>query len=151
MRLSLHSSRTTSIECYNSHVSFEIDGEVSFSGGYHQEGELTGGSVGVYWDDNAGLKYGWNRDFKHDRMFMWSKTGHVVTKYSLADPEFGDKFVIGVASDKRFGTPVFSTKGGRSMCPGELGTVFRESGVYTEIPLKTKMNTENLNPATRNF
>ena len=70
----------------------------------------------MYWDDNAGLKYGWNRDFKHDRMFMWSKRGHVVTKYSLADPEFGDKFVIGVASDKRFGTPVFSTKGGRSMC-----------------------------------
>ena len=104
------------IEFYNSHVSFEIDGEVSFSGGYHQEGTLTAGSVGVYWDDNAGLKYGWNRDFKHDRMFMWSKRGHVVTKYSLADPEFGDKFVIGVASDKRFGTPVFSTKGGRSMC-----------------------------------
>jgi len=27
------------IECYNSHVSFEIDGEVSFSSGYHQEGD----------------------------------------------------------------------------------------------------------------
>jgi len=35
------------------------------------------------------------------------------------------------------------------MCPGELGTVFRESGVYTEIPLKTKMNTKNLNPGQR--
>jgi hypothetical protein len=133
------------IEDYNSHVSFEIDGEVSFSRGFHQKLDLTG----MYGEDNAGYKYGWNRDFKHDRMFMWSKRGHVVTKYSLGDPEFGDKFVIGVASDKRFGTPVFSTKGGRSMCPGELGTVFRESGVYTEIPLKTKMNTENLNPGQR--
>jgi hypothetical protein len=137
------------IEDYNSHVAFEIDGEVSFSGGYHQEGELTASGVGVYWDDNAGIKYGWNRDFRHDRMFMWSKRGHVVTKYSLSDPEFGDKFVISVSSDKRFGTPVFSTKGGRSMCPGELGTVFRESSVYTEIPLETKMNTENLNPGQR--
>ena len=27
--------------------------------------------------------------------------------------------------------------------------MFRESGVYTEIPLKTKMNTENLNPGQR--
>ena len=137
------------IEDYNSHVAFEIDGEVSFSGGYHQDGGVTAGSVGVYWDDNAGVTYGWNRDFRHDRMFIWSKRGHVVTKYSLADPEFGDKFVISVSSDKRFGTPVFSTKGGRSMCPGELGTVFRESSVYTEIPLKTKMNTENLNPGQR--
>jgi hypothetical protein len=136
------------IEDYNSHVAFEIDGEVSFSGGYHQDAEISAG-IGVYWDDNAGLKYGWNRDFRHDRMFIWSKRGHVVTKYSLADPEFGDKFVISVSSDKRFGTPVFSTKGGRSMCPGELGTVFRESSVYTEIPLKTKMNTENLNPGQR--
>ena len=137
------------IECYNSHVSFEIDGEVSYNGGHHNEVALTGIGFGVYGGANPGLKYGWNRDFKHDRVFMWSKRGHVVTKYSLADPEFGDKFVIGVASDKRFGTPVFSTKGGRSMCPGELGTVFRQSGVYTEIPLKTKMNTENLNPGQR--
>ena len=27
--------------------------------------------------------------------------------------------------------------------------MFRESGVYTEIPLETKMNTENLNPGQR--
>jgi len=134
---------------YASHVAFEIDGEVSFKGGYHQDGTVTAATVGAYWDDNAGVSYGWNRDFSHDRMFMWAKRGHVITKYSLADPQFGDKFVISVASDKRFGTPVFSTKGGRSMCPGELGTVFRESGVYTEIPLKTKMNTKNLNPGQR--
>ena len=55
MRLSLHSSRTRDWLQLSRVV------EVSFSGGYHQEGELTGGSVGGYWDDNAGLKYGWNR------------------------------------------------------------------------------------------
>lgn len=35
------------------------------------------------------------------------------------------------------------------MCPGELQTIFRESGVTLEIPLKTKLSTENLNPAQR--
>jgi hypothetical protein len=137
------------IKGYNSHVAFEIDGAMTFGGGYTADVTASTPVIGAYTKNSGGIKYGWNRDFRHDRVFVWSKRGHVETKYSLGDPQFGDKFVISVSSDKRFGTPLFSTKGGRSMCPGELGTVFRESSVYTEIPLKTKMNTENLNPGQR--
>ena len=137
------------LEDYLSHVSFEIEGTVKFKGGYHQKGDITAAGLGAYWDDNAGLSYGWNRDFTHDRLFSWSKYGRVTARYSLGDPEFGDKFVLSVGSDKRFGTPVFVTKGGRSMCPGEPGTFFRESSVSLQIPLDTKMNTERLNPGQR--
>ena len=78
-----------------------------------------------------------------------SLRGQAWTSDSDLCPEFGDKFVISVGADKRFGTPIFMTMGGRSMCPGELQTIFRESGVTLEIPLKTKLSTENLNPAQR--
>jgi len=132
-----------------SHVTFKINGEVEFKGGFYQDGKITLAAGGVEFDDKAGLIYGWEREFAHDRMFVWSKHGHLTTKYSLGDPEYGDKFVVSVGSDKRFGTPVFVTKGGRSMCPGELGTVFRESGVSLEIPLATKLSTANLNPGQR--
>ena len=134
---------------YKSHVSFTIDGAVDYKGGFHGDGGLMTPAGGIYYDRNIGLKYGWEREFAHDRMFMWNKYGHLTTTYSLGDPEYGDKFVVAVGSDRRFGTPVFVTKGGRSMCPGESHTVFRESGVSLEIPLKSKMTTKNLNPGER--
>merc|ERR1712159_478341 len=89
------------------------------------------------------------RTLSTDRIFAWNKYGTMTTVYSLADPDYGDKFVLKVGTDARFGTPIFMTMGGRSMCPGELQTIFRESGVTLEIPLKTKLSTENLNPAQR--
>jgi len=131
---------------YKSHITFKFDGGEDFSGGFHREGELSSPFGGLYYDDDVGLKYGWAREVAHDRTFFWNKYGFLTTKYSLGDPEYGDKFVVSVGSDKRFGTPVFAIKGGRSMCPGELGTVFRESGVTLEIPLNRKTNAENLNP-----
>ena len=81
-----------------------------------------------------------------DRSFAWNKHGSLSTLYTLGDPELGDKFVVQVASDTRFGTPVFMTLGGRSLCPGEAQTVFREAG-YT-LELATTAN-ERLNPGDR--
>ena len=104
---------------------------------------------GAEYDAQPSASGTFERSVSHDRAFMWNKRGHVTTTYSLGDEQYGDKFVVQVGADSRFGTPVFVTKGGRSLCPGELGTVFRESGVTLEIPISTKMATENLNPGQR--
>ena len=89
------------------------------------------------------------RDFHRNRAFMWNKHGHMHTLYSLGDSEFGDKFVVHVNSDTRFGTPVFLTKGGRSKCPGEENTVYRESGISLELPIAMQQDTTWLNPDQR--
>jgi len=94
-------------------------------------------------------KNAFSRSVGHERTFAWNKRGRVVSKYVLGDPEFGDKFVLSVGADLRFGTPVFATMGGRSKCPGELGTVFRESDVSLMIPLATKRAMNGLNPNQR--
>ena len=84
-----------------------------------------------------------NKYMNYDRSFAWNKHGRMSTMYSLGDPEIGDKFVVRVGADKRFGTPIFTTMGGRSSCPGEPLTVWRESGYelkLTETPLNLNLN-----------
>ena len=41
----------------------------------------------------------------------------------------GDYFAVRIAEDPVYGTPVFTTMGGQSKCPGETGTSRRESRV----------------------
>ena len=41
----------------------------------------------------------------------------------------GDYFVVRISEDPVYGTPIFTTMGGESKCPGETGTLRRESGV----------------------
>ena len=41
----------------------------------------------------------------------------------------GDYFAVRITEDPVYGTPVFTTMGGQSMCPGETGTLRRESQV----------------------
>ncbi len=41
----------------------------------------------------------------------------------------GDYFAVKITEDPVFGTPVFTTMGGESLCPGEYGTNARESKV----------------------
>ena len=48
---------------------------------------------------------------------------------SLNDDDKGDYFAVRVTEDPVFGTPVFTTMGGASKCPGETGTSRRESNV----------------------
>jgi len=69
------------------------------------------------------------KDISYDRSFFWNKHGQTSTLYTLGDPHLGDKFVVQVGSDVRFGTPVFITMGGRSLCPGEPLTIWREAGI----------------------
>jgi len=48
---------------------------------------------------------------------------------SLEDDDMGDYFVVRVTEDPVYGTPVFTTMGGQSKCPGETGTNRRESQI----------------------
>ena len=48
---------------------------------------------------------------------------------SLDDDDNGDFFAVRITEDPVYGTPVFTTMGGTSKCPGETGTSRRESNV----------------------
>ena len=48
---------------------------------------------------------------------------------SLGDGDGGDYFAVKISEDPVYGTPVFTTMGGASKCPGETGTSRRESRV----------------------
>ena len=45
----------------------------------------------------------------------------------------GDFFSVQVTEDSVYGTPIFTTVGGKSKCPGETGTSKRDSGVTMQI------------------
>ena len=83
------------------------------------------------------------RELGVERAFSWAKYANMNVRYVLGDANFGDKFVVSVSSDRRYGSPMFRTIGGRSKCPGELNTVFRESGIKLEV---TGVKTLRLNP-----
>ena len=138
------------LEGQNLHESFKIDVEYYSQGHAYFKTEVDPGPT---WETHFRKHEDVARELERDRAFLWNKHGHFTTTYSLGDPEHGDKFVINVGADKRFGTPLFIVQGGRSMCPGEPKTIWRESNVYLELPLKrvsTKgMDKMNLNPGER--
>ena len=55
----------------------------------------------------------------------------------LKDPNIQDSFVLRMTQDPVYGTPIFTTFGGRSTCVGETGTTKRDSRVtiYSIQPL----------------
>ena len=92
-----------------------------------------------------------SKSFSRNLAFSWSHYEHMSAMFALGDPEHGDKFVLHVASDKRFGTPVFMTQGGRSKCPGEELTMFREAGltISRNVHVSGATMNMNLNPGDR--
>lgn len=54
-------------------------------------------------------------------------TNTVSTSFTLGDSNLGDSFDVSLMVDPVFGTPVFETNAGQSMCPHEAGTVPREA------------------------
>ena len=48
---------------------------------------------------------------------------------SLKDGNVQDVFAVKISQDAVYGTPIFTTMGGRSSCPGETGTTRRDSRV----------------------
>jgi hypothetical protein len=61
-----------------------------------------------------------------------SMSDHSVTQgvtINLEDSDNGDYFGILIQEDVTYGTPMFTTLGGQSMCPAETGTLAREGSV----------------------
>ena len=54
-----------------------------------------------------------------ERAMAWNKYGDMEVTYALGDGDQGDKFVVEIKFDTRFGTPIFRTVGGATKCPGE--------------------------------
>jgi len=88
--------------------------------------------------------YGKNAGIEH--AMAWAKYGELSTTYSLGDSGPFDKFVIKVATDKRFGTPMFKTIGGASKCPAEPNTMWRESGIILTTQASPGMNNKFVSP-----
>jgi len=88
--------------------------------------------------------YGKNAGIEH--VMTWAKYGELSTTYSLGDPDPFDKFVIKVATDKRFGTPMFKTIGGASRCPAEPNTMWRESGIILTTQASAGVNNKFVSP-----
>ena len=114
--------------------------EMKLEGTAENSYEYTGS---IYWVNAHGEEgASMEKSVSASRMFGWAKYERTSTLYALGDPDMGDKFAVRVQSDSRFGTPVFLTKGGRSKCPGELSTMFRESDISLNFVsgLQTMLN-----------
>ena len=57
----------------------------------------------------------------------------------------GDYFAVRITEDKAFGTPVFTTMGGVSRCPGETSTSKRDSGVSI-VSIQPRCGTDRIFP-----
>ena len=110
----------------------ELSGALSFSL------SVVGGGL------SGGTAYGVSAE--GTKNLAWAKHGQLETAYTLGDPDPFDKFVIQVSTDKRYGTPTFKTIGGASRCPGEPGTMWRESGMILQTEWSPGVNNEFLLP-----
>lgn len=65
----------------------------------------------------------------------YTVTSHAVS-ISLGDEESGDVFAVKIETDTVYGTPIFTTIGGESTCPGETATTRRaeEVTIFDIIP-----------------
>merc|ERR1711959_128199 len=89
-------------------------------------------------------KYGKESELEH--AMAWAKYGDMEVTYTLGDGDPYDKFVIQIATDSRFGTPIFKTIGGASKCPGEPNTMWRENGMSLETAWAAGVNNEYIPP-----
>ena len=64
---------------------------------------------------------------------------------SFDDGDDGDFFAVRVTEDPVYGTPVFTTMGGASKCPGETGTSRRESNVRI-LEIRERCGADNASP-----
>ena len=77
--------------------------------------------------DYTGMKYAVNYHTTQEVQNSEESTA----SFTLADPDFGDYFVVSVWSDPDYGTPLLSLDGGASQCEWEVGTVHRNMPTLT--------------------
>jgi len=67
------------------------------------------------------------------------RSKHSSVSFTLHDEDIGDTFDVAIFKDPVYGTPVFRTESGRSMCPHETHTVSREKiGILFDGGFKKK-------------
>ena len=116
-------STVTESRAFN--VEFESSRTLGADGEIALELEIAG--VGTEMEGNVGMtntfvvSLGKSSEEEHE-------TERTVT-VSLNDGDNGDFFAVRITEDPVFGTPIFTTMGGASKCPGETGTSRRESNV----------------------
>jgi hypothetical protein len=117
---------------FSTSITQEIDGaswgwsvSVSEERSHSYSGGAGIGAFTVGWGNGDGH----GKSLDRERFVAWNKFGTLESAYSLGDPDHGDKFVVQVKHDNRFGTPIFQTVGGSTKCPGEPNTMWRENGV----------------------
>lgn len=98
----------------------EFTAEQLVEAGVFAEGELTGvvGAGGT----SVTMEWGSSRS----AMRAAERTVSTTTTFHLEDSSLGDQFLVEVMADPIHGSPVFYTRGGRSLCPHEPGTDARE-------------------------
>jgi len=75
---------------------------------------------------------------------------HSSVSFTLHDEDIGDSFDVAIFKDPVYGTPVFRTLSGRSLCPHETRTVSREKvRISFEGSRKTKTITLQPNENTK--
>jgi len=136
--LEFSSSVSDNIDSYGYEWSLEAESEIT----NNMDIELTAAVVYTNWHyhDSGG------KSVALEHAMAWAKYGELETSYTLSDPHHGDKFVIQVKFDKRFGTPIFQTIGGASKCPGEPNTMWREQGLELSIAAADGTDNEFIAP-----
>ena len=109
----------TFVTGYEVDALLNIGGEVDIGGGV--EDFVFDGAFGAGGDQSIAISLGLDSHQTHG--------GELTVTVNLDDGDSGDFFAIRVTEDPVYGTPVFTTMGGASKCPGETGTSRRESNV----------------------
>ncbi|MBL7791419.1 MAG: PKD domain-containing protein [Saprospiraceae bacterium] len=118
--------------------------EVEVETGFGLYTEITGYELAV--GLAAELEYEWGSNI--DRTFQTETT----TTYTLKDNDPGDQFSVTAVKARDPGhTPYFQLFGGRSSCPPEPGTIYRDQFDISLIDLETQatfdeLTLDNLNP-----
>ena len=92
----------------------------------------TGKGLGLSVGKSSGSSHEYSRTVSiilADNDIGWLLHKIILKSISFQFHQIGDYFAVRITEDPVFGTPVFTTMGGQSRCPGESGTNRRESQV----------------------
>ncbi|MBN2010529.1 T9SS type A sorting domain-containing protein [candidate division KSB1 bacterium] len=111
----------SSTEKYTTNHQWKLNSKLSVNKTVLESIDVSGGGTGsdIGTEINFGITVGGG--------YSSSSSQTTVTKYVLDDDDLGDYFSVDVLTDSLYGTPVFHTRAGASMCPWEPHTASREA------------------------
>ena len=123
----------TSAHSFEEGMDKEVDMEVG--GGMATEDDVSLGGFGVAMNTDATIKY----NLKAQKTHAVGRQKHSSVSFTLQDDDIGDMFDVAIYKDPVYGTPVFRTTSGRSMCPHEAHSISREKiGILFDGGFKRK-------------